>query len=271
MSRLQSPTLRRHLARAATAACLVTTAAATGASAQFSYGGPAEPSAAVKSQTEAAYRSAYVIVYGRAATPDELKAASPRLLCADGSNAANTVWCARVWEAVNFGQAVTALKARLLAPSRAVDRAAAIDAGYHNAFGRVASAEEQAYWEAKMMAEKLWYAPVAAAQLAWLNRPDNRATERAATVARVYRASMGREPTPQESGYWLARSEHYMGMLGAARTWLYSPEGATDLVATVRRAAAVRLGRAATDGEVKVLMGAATASRAVYEDMLGLP
>jgi hypothetical protein len=244
------------------------------AAAQFPVGSP-QPPAAVVEQTRAAYRSAWIIVLGKPATDAELAAARPHVTC-DVPESDITALRACMhperleWSAVTFSEAVNELKLQVQVPSAVLARAEIIDRGYFNAFGRVSSAAEQLYWENRIVAEKLWYAPVATAQLAWLNNPANRETERRATILRAYQVGMGRDASASDLAYWLPRSEHYMSLVAACRDWMYGGGQTTDLLAAVRRAASVRAGRPATEAEVKALLVKALVSHPTYEQMLSM-
>jgi hypothetical protein len=235
--------------------------------------GPKAPAALVQ-QTRAAFRSAYLIVLGRPATDYDLGNRQPIGTC-DVTDPVHFDLCLQdshmQWEAVNFSQAVATLKLGLLTPNAQMERAAVIDRAYYNAFGRASTADEQLYWENRMRTEKLWYAPVATAALAYLNAPANRQTERAATVNRVYQTVFGRDADAGNRAYWLPRTEHFGPMVQANRSWLYSPAGAAELPSMVRRSVAARLGREGSEAEVKAALIKAMLNHATYDEMLSLP
>jgi hypothetical protein len=216
-----------------------------------------------------------LIVYGREPQSSEVSSFRPDGTCAFTPSADNWFVCsapgAVTWSAVNYTQAFADLKGRLLTPSGMMERANVIDRAYFNAFGRSSTADEQLYWENRMMNEMLWYAPIATAALAYLNNPSNRAGERTATIHRAYQATLGRDASASDLAYWLPRSEHYPMVVRYCIDWLYSPGGAGELPQVVRYAAATRLGRQPTEAEVKSLLVKALLARAGYQQMHSMP
>jgi hypothetical protein len=235
---------------------------------------PAPPAEAMQ-PTVAAYRSAWLVVFGKAASDEQLAQVRPHVTCdVPASDVIALRACmnpARLtWTPVTFSEAVADLKSAVLAPANVLARAELIDRAYFNAMGRVSTADEQLYWENRIRQEKLWYAAVANACISWVNNPANRATERTATIQRAYQASLGRAASPSDVAYWLNRSEHYLSMVNADRDWLYGPGLDQELTSVVRRAADARAGHPASEGEVKALLVKALLNRATYERMLSL-
>ena len=176
-------------------------------------------------------------------------------------------------DGVKFSEAAAFLKQWLVV--QAYDsgeyRAAVIERSYREVFGRTPSATEQALWDARIKAEKIWYVTLVREQRKSLLAPGGTA-EKAQMIKRAYTAGFGRAATADESKYWMARPDHYRLVREANRTWLYSPAGAKELVDSIGRAYTWKTGKKATDAQVKASLTAFSGypTKPIFEDMLNI-
>ncbi|CAN5394539.1 hypothetical protein BH09PSE4_BH09PSE4_15140 [soil metagenome] len=170
----------------------------------------------------------------------------------------------QVADGVKLIDAVNFLKAFIAKPGGAVLRAEAIDAAYREIYGRPSSALEQATWDSQFQLGKAWYGPV---NLKEQSRMMSTPALHAEVVDNAYRAAFGRGATASEKQYWMGRSEHFVEMVAANRTWLYSPAGVSEQVETVKRALTT-LGQPATDAAVKEALVKYAPNKNIYNEMV---
>jgi hypothetical protein len=150
-------------------------------------------------------------------------------------------------------------------PISAQFRVIAINNAFREVYGRDPNPTEQATYDAKIKTQQAWYATIVNDQR---DRLKENAFAKQGVIARAYKAVFGREPSYAESQYWQARSEHYRLIREANRNWLYSPNGAKDLVETVTRALRVNNGKSPNDDEIKSAMAKFSNERKIYEEMI---
>lgn len=168
-------------------------------------------------------------------------------------------------QGLKFTDAVKFLKMELAQPGFAGFRAHTIENAFMEVYGRKSTPIEQAQWDTQFKNRTAWYATMVNAEIKRLAADP---VQRQEMIDRVYRTSMGRAAAPGERSYWLPRSEHYRLIVEASRKWLYSPNGAKDLVETVTRALTAKMGRPPTDDQIKSAMAQFTNQRAIYSDMV---
>jgi hypothetical protein len=204
-----------------------------------------------------ALKSASVVVYGEDYT------SSPNTLavwCLDAEKKAT----AQFNEGLKFTDAATLLKGRL-AESQS-ERAQVIELVYKEVMGRPASASDSAYWQAKMRSEpKWWYATMHTEFVKYLNQTKD---ERQATIQRAYKASLGREAKPSEVEYWMPKTEHYRLIRDASRAWLYSTNGAAELLDVIKRAYQAKKGNVPSEAELKEKITSFGMKKLIFEEMV---
>jgi hypothetical protein len=170
-----------------------------------------------------------------------------------------------------FEKGWTPLQARIFfnqyvaRPENGELRTKIIKQAFHTVYGMETPAERQAFWDAKLKDGGDAYTRVVADELSRMNASS---IARKMTVLRVYKDTMGRPPTADESAYWTARTEHYQGMVDAARNWLYSPQGAKDLTETVRRALQDKYAQpSVSEQAVKDAMEKYAKTRKIFDEM----
>lgn len=157
-------------------------------------------------------------------------------------------------------------KAKLANPALSGIRQATIENAFQQVYGRTSTPLEQAQYDPRLRAGKLWYAPLVLQEQERLNADKQ---VRGLLVAQVYQRALGRPGTPAEVGFWLQRTEDYSGMIAAARNWLYSPPGAKDLIETVTRAQQAR-NRPTDSAAIKLAMAQYEPTREIYVEMVGI-
>ena len=133
---------------------------------------------------------------------------------------------------------------------------------YLEVFGREPNPNDIAYGKGRMQSGQAWYTIIRAGEITYLHATK---PEKTATINRAYYAWFGREPTADETNYWLARNEHYSEIKQANRNWLYSPAGKNELANTIDRAF-VKLPKA-TDEWRKTAANKWIAEKRIFEEM----
>lgn len=144
-------------------------------------------------------------------------------------------------------------------------RSEVINRVFQETHGRSSTAMEQAEYDAQMKQQKKWYAVMLSAERDHLH---DDAKLRTAMLNRAYLFSMGRETNADDLKYWLPRYEHYTQVVGACRDWLYSPNGANDLIATVTYYLKIINNKDPNDALVKKTMTAVSTNRLIFNEML---
>ena len=141
----------------------------------------------------------------------------------------------KIADGINFTDAVKFLKTKLTKQNPDSNKMLLIllDQAFATTYGRPSTPTEQALWMAKIRANGLWYAPV---KLDMAQQLNNDKAEKTATIHRVYAYTLGRDASPDETGYWLAPSTDFEHMVLANRVWLFSAKGADELPQVVTRA-----------------------------------
>ena len=174
-------------------------------------------------------------------------------------------------EAVLLGKfglidAIAFEKAKLANPALSGIRQATIDKAFVQVYGRVSTPLEQAQLDPQLRSGKLWYAPLVIQEQGRLSSDKQL---RATLIQQIYQRALGRPGPPSEVGYWVQRNDDYTAMIAAARSWLYSPPGAKDLIETVARAQQAR--NLPTDpATIKMAMAKYEPAREIYSEMVGL-
>jgi hypothetical protein len=171
----------------------------------------------------------------------------------------------QVKEGLRFSDGVTFLKKYIAKPEGSLARAHLISRAFYEVYGRPSSPTEQAYWDTQVKAQQSWYVPLVSKIREELN---SKPPERRTVIHTVYYYAMGRYATDGDMNYWASRKEDYKQMLEANRAWLYSPNGAKDLVETVTRALQVKNGKKPIDSEVKNAMAKFTEKKMIYQQMI---
>ena len=166
----------------------------------------------------------------------------------------------------NLVDAVNYEKTKLTNPGLSGIRQSTIDSAFQEVYGRPSTPIEQAQYDPQLRAGKMWFAPLVLAEQARLN--GNKAV-RTALIQQVFQRAEGRPGSPAEIGFWLQRSEDYAALILAARAWLYSSAGATDLSATVARAQAA-MNRPTDPASIKLAMAQYEPTHKIYTEMVGI-
>ena len=177
---------------------------------------------------------------------------------------ADPKWTGKFGAGLKFTEAVVWLKEHIAGNDGAADRAAAIDNAFREVYGRESTPTEQAFWETQVRAQKAWYATIVGGEIGKLNA---NAAVRTETIKRSFQAAFGRQPADKEMQYWLPRSEHFRLMLDAQRAYLYSPNGADELVATVKRRLLIKNGALPSNAQIKQALIFYTPLKAIYREM----
>lgn len=167
-------------------------------------------------------------------------------------------------EGINFVTAVKILKIALAETERSALRTDVIERAYREVYGRKPTAVEQAKSDAAMRAQKSWFAVLKSSLVEQLKA---NAFEREAVIKQVYFQTMGRTASKDEIARWQNRYETYTQMIAANRQYLYSADGASDLVATIRRVLTGSNGRPPSEEMVKSYMTKFAKDRAIFIEM----
>lgn len=168
-------------------------------------------------------------------------------------------------EGLKFSDAVAFLKKFMAEPIGSARGVEAIEYAFQEVYGRYATPLEQAYWESQIKAQTAWYAPIVSAERAKLNKDS---ALRKAVINHAYQLAFGRDANSIDLQYWMPRSEHFRHLLAAQRVWLYSANGAGDLVETTTRALQKVNGKAPTDAQVKAAMKYFSIKNVIYRSMV---
>jgi hypothetical protein len=212
---------------------------------------------ALVSSSQSAFAAAAPLVLGRPTSPGEVASWIPYIKSYGMSQ--------QLQEGFKFSDAVAFLKKFISQPAGIVRGAQAIEYAFQEVYGRYATPLEQAYWESQIKAQKAWYAPIVSAELSKLNQDS---AMRKAVINHAYQLAFGRDANSVDLQYWQPRSEHFRQLLAAQRTWLYSANGAKDLVETTTRALQKVNGKAPTDDQVKAAMKYFSIKNATYRSMV---
>lgn len=167
-------------------------------------------------------------------------------------------------DGIVFSEAFAYLKHRLGQPENAALRSEVINRVYQEVYGRNSTAAEQAKWDPQVRAKQAWYITmVSAEKQAMAGNP----TVRSAMVARTIKQAFGRDMEKADQRQWAANSWTSGQIRNQMRTWLYSPAGASELVATVKRALGIK-GRASDENAVKAAIAQFSTSKALYSEMI---
>lgn len=213
-----------------------------------------------------AFDSAIVIVTG---SPNYKFAADNKLFPSSNMYvwvndlAANPKYSAKFNDGLKFGDAVSFLKERIA--TNAEDRQFAIDNAFMEVYGRASNASEQAGWDAQVKAQKAWYAPIVLAEISRLNGNPKLRT---AVIGDAYIQTMGKTPNGKEEAYWTPRTEHFRLIVQANRDFLYSPNGANDLVQTIRVAYLAKYKKDPSQTELKTALVKVTDKRMIFDEMM---
>jgi hypothetical protein len=165
-------------------------------------------------------------------------------------------------DGVSYTEAVSYYKARLANKSSGWLRATTIGQAFRWAYGRESTDTEQAFWDGQLKAGSAWYATIADSLRSQLAKSP---ADHKKMISGAYFTSFGRTATDAEVSYWLPRAEVYGQIKEANRGWLYSPNGAGELVATVyRRRAWFKL---APTGSTKAILAKLSTTRLLFMDM----
>jgi hypothetical protein len=173
-------------------------------------------------------------------------------------------WRPKYDEGLKFTDAVAWMKEGLAGDGAGEGRALVINNAYQEVYGREATPAEHAYWEPQVKAQKAWYATIALGEIGKLN---SNGSERGAMISRAYHAVMGRGATRADFAYWYPLKDHYRQIVQAARSYLYSASGTTDLAATMARALQTNNGSQPSDAQVKAAILKYTPNKWIYAEI----
>jgi hypothetical protein len=168
-------------------------------------------------------------------------------------------------EGLRFSDAVAFLKKLISQPAGSSRGIQAVEYAFQEVYGRFSTPLELAYWESQIKAQKAWYAPIVSAESEKLNKDS---ALRKAVINHAYQIAFGRDANAGDLQYWMPRSEHFRHLLTAQRVWLYSANGAKDLVETTTRALQAVNGKAPTDQQVKSAIKVFTSKNRYYTQMV---
>ena len=183
------------------------------------------------------------------------------------------IWIGRMFEngyAASFYKGWTPMdtvlymRSYLAQPKESSLRMVIINRALKDATGLDASPEQQAFWDAKIKSGTTGFANIAAAETDKLNANQ---ILRKLMILRTYKDAMGRPPTDAEYNFWTPHKENYSQMIAAHRNWLYSPQGAKDLSATVKEALYAQGVKSPSDADIKAAMAKYAADRKIFEEM----
>jgi hypothetical protein len=212
---------------------------------------------ALVSSSTSAFAAAAPLVLGRAPFKGEVAYWIPYIQSYGMSQ--------QLQEGFKFSDAVAFLKKFISQPVGISQGVEAIEYAFQEVYGRYATPLEQAYWESQIKAQKAWYAPIVGSESEKLNKDS---AVRKAVINHAYRVAFGRDANAVDLQYWQPRSEHFRHLLTAQRVWLYSANGAKDLVETTTRALQAANGKAPTDSQVKDAMKVFSIKNLYYTQMV---
>lgn len=135
-----------------------------------------------------------------------------------------------------------------------------IERAFQTVYGYSAPSNRFAFWSAQTAD----YARIVAEETKRLNAEP---LARKLLIAKVYKDTFGRVANKAEMDYWLPKAEYYKQIFDANRAFLYAPNGAKDLVETVKRALTTNNGKTPNDGEIKTALEKYRKTKAIYDEM----
>lgn len=133
-------------------------------------------------------------------------------------------------------------------------------------YGRLATKAEKDFYVPRLKEQKETYASIF---LAEKNKLGKNSTERKAMIDRAYQTAMGRAAGENDLKYWQTRTEIYKEIIAASRDYLYSPNGASDLKATVTCAYQAKYKNSAVvESRVVKLTADFSKSKMIYVEMV---
>lgn len=149
-------------------------------------------------------------------------------------------------------------------PGQAKDRLKIIRTAFGNVYGREPGPAEVAYWDGECNKVANFYETIVIQETVKLN--SNKITRRFMTTA-AYKRSFGRPASSSELIYWESKTETSQRLIEANRKYLYSPQGAKELAATVERALYNELGEKPSAKQINERIVKYRATKALFEDM----
>lgn len=128
-----------------------------------------------------------------------------------------------------------------------------------------------AYWNAKFLESGTTYKLIISEELDKLNKPDSQGKNpvRRLMINSVYKKAMGRNAKPEDYAYWEKRPEGFEQIIAAARTYLYSSKGVTDLTETITRALTEKSnGKPPSKQDLNDALFKHTPKKSIYVEML---
>lgn len=140
------------------------------------------------------------------------------------------------------------IKSFLMQPKAANVRKDIVEKAFFLSTGGNSSPTQFAFWDAKIKNGEATYASIHETLKQEMNK--NQAARRL-MIQTAYVTAMGRMPTDQDMNYWMGRDDSFGSLIEASRNWLYSPNGAADLVSTVTGVLEFNLKRKPNSEEIK--------------------
>jgi len=168
-------------------------------------------------------------------------------------------------DGIKLGDAFAVVKKYL--SQQGTPRRFVINNAYQTVYGSKAEEKHYAFWDAPIKANADWYATIVPKLRAELN--SNKGPYTRDTVINVaYYMAMGRLARDHEMGAWKTRTEDYQQMLEAARAWLYSDAGNSDLREAISTAFKVKMKKNASEQEITDTANLFRHKKLLYVDMI---
>lgn len=153
----------------------------------------------------------------------------------------------------------------LAAPERGGLRASVINNAFKEVYGSESLPDRQAFWDAKIKSGDSNYSSIVVAETKIQN---SNPVSRKLMILKTYKDAMGRAPTAAETTYWFTQTGSYKQTIEAHRSWLYSPQGASELTETVKRALTGKYGKkSVSDIDVKNALSKYAKDKKIYDEM----
>lgn len=156
-------------------------------------------------------------------------------------------------------------------PENAQLRSAIIHRAFADVYGidpnaTPVSPQDVAFWNAESNKGGNFYENIVAGETKKLNAPNNKIVRRS-MILFAYKKMMGRVPTKDDMAYWEPKTENYKQIVAAGRDFLYSPNGAKDLAATVERALTEKSGSKPKVEQINAAMLQYAKTKAIFAEM----
>lgn len=141
-----------------------------------------------------------------------------------------------------------------------------LDKWMNDIYGRAATQTEKDSYISRLKSKQETFTSIF---LAEKNKLNKNSAERKAMIERAYKEAMGRTASEGDLSYWQKRDEIFKEIIAASRTYLYSPNGAGELKATVTRAYQAKYkGSPVVESRIAKLTADFTPAKMIYAEMI---